>query len=141
MTNSKFLAVVVSLCSFVLIGTSTTATAQGQWGVEGGYNFKRESLMLGGRFVVPINPKVKLVPALAVDFEIDELVLDVDFHLTKPETALYLIGGVNYANDDAGMNIGGGLLVDITKKTKGFLELKYVAFGWDGWIFKGGVLF
>ena len=77
MTNSKFIAVVVSLCAFVLIGTSTIASAQGQWGLEGGYNFKRESVMFGGRFVVPINPKFKLAPQLAVDFEIDELVLDV----------------------------------------------------------------
>ena len=141
MTKPTFLITLVSLCAFALLGTST-ASAQGQWGLEGGYNFKRESVMFGGRFVVPINPKFKLAPQLAVDFEIDELVLDVDAQMNlNPGTAFYLLAGLNYANDDAGMNIGGGLHVDFTQKTKGFFELKYVAFGWDGMIFKGGVLF
>ena len=141
MTKSKFFTIVFSLITLALVG-SNTAYAQGQWGLEGGYNFKRESVMFGGRFVVPINPKFKLAPQLAVDFEIDELVLDVDAQMNlNPGTAFYLLAGLNYANDDAGMNIGGGLHVDFTQKTKGFFELKYVAFGWDGMIFKGGVLF
>lgn len=139
MTKSNF--TIISLCALALVGSSTAAYAQGQFGVGGGYNFKRESLMLEGRFAVPINPKVKLVPALGLDFEIDELILDVDFHLSNPQNAFYLVAGLNYANDDAGMNIGGGLSVDFSQKTKGYFELKYVAFGWDGFIFKGGVLF
>jgi len=141
MTNSNFIATIIYLCTIALTGISTAAQAQAQFGVEGGYNFKRESLMVGARFMVPINPKVKLAPALAVDFEIDEVVLDVDFHLMNPGTSIYFLGGLNYANDDAGLNLGAALSVDFTKNTKGFLELKYVAFGWDGFIFKGGVLF
>jgi hypothetical protein len=141
MTKSNFIATIIYLCTIALTGISTAAQAQAQFGVEGGYNFKRESLMVGARFMVPINPKVKLAPALAVDFEIDEVVLDVDFHLMNPGTSIYFLGGLNYANDDAGLNLGAALSVDFTKNTKGFLELKYVAFGWDGFIFKGGVLF
>lgn len=140
MTRSKFILIFASVCTLALINIST-AFAQNQWGLEGGYNFKRESLMLGGRFVAPINPKVKLVPQLAVDFEIDKVVLDVDFHLSNPKTSFYLLSGLNYANDDAGLNLGGGLKADFTTSTKGFLELKYVAFGWTGWVFKAGVLF
>lgn len=140
MTKSKFIQALVTLCGLAVLGTST-AYAQGQFGIEGGYNFKRESVMVGGRFLVPINPKVKLAPQLAVDFEIDKVVLDVDFQLVNPGTSVYFLAGLNYANDDAGLNLGGALSVDFTKNTKGFLELKYVAFGWDGWIFKGGVLF
>jgi len=140
MTQSKYILIFASVLTLVLLNIST-AFAQNQWGVEGGYNFKRESLMLGGRFVAPINPKIKLVPQLAVDFELDKLVLDVDVHLANPKTSFYLLTGLNYANDDAGLNLGGGLKVDFTTSTKGFLELKFVAFGWDGWIFKAGVLF
>lgn len=141
MTRSKFIAALVSLLTLTLLGFSSALHAQAQFGVGGGYNFKRESVMLEGRFSVPINPKVKLVPALALDFEIDELVLDVDLHLSNPQNAFYLLGGVNYAKDDAGLNLGGGLSVDFSQKTKGFFELKYVSFGWYGMIFKGGVLF
>jgi len=126
---------------FLLIIYTGISYAQTQLGIEGGYNFKRESLMLGGRFVAPLNAKVKLVPQLAVDFEIDKLVLDVDVHFANPSTSFYLLGGLDYANDDAGLNLGGGLKADFTKTTKGFLELKYVAFGWTGWVFKAGVLF
>lgn len=141
MTKSKFIATLVSLCAPALLSFSTVTQAQAQFGAGGGYNFKRESLILEGRFSVPINPKVKMVPALGVDFDIDKLILDVDFHLSNPGTSLYFLGGLNYANDDAGLNLGGGLSFDFTQKTKGYLELKYVAFGWDAWIFKAGVLF
>jgi hypothetical protein len=142
MDKSKFITTIISLCALALTVASTATQAQAQFGAGGGYNFKRESLMLEGRFAIPLNPKLKLVPQLAVDFEIDELVLDVDGHyILNPGTALYLLGGLNYANDDAGLNLGGGLSVDFTPKTKGYLELKYVAFGWDGWIFKAGVMF
>ena len=140
MIKSKLIAIVASLCALAFVGSST-AYAQGQFGIEGGYNFKRESVMVGGRFMVPINPKIKLAPQLAVDFEIDKLILDVDFHIMNPGTSVYFLAGLNYANDDAGLNLGAALSVDFTKNTKGFLELKYVAFGWDGMIFKGGVLF
>ena len=141
MDKSKFVTTLVSLSALALTGASTVAQAQAQFGAGGGYNFKRESLMLEGRFAIPMNPKLKLVPQLAVDFEIDELVLDVDLHLMNPGTSIYFLGGLNYANDDAGLNLGGGLSVDFTQKTKGYLELKYVALGWDGWIFKAGVMF
>ncbi len=140
MTKIKSISLFVSLCALALAG-SGTVYAQSQFGVEGGYNFKRESVMVGGRFMIPINPKIKLAPQLAVDFEIDKLILDVDFHIMNPGTSLYFLTGLNYANDDAGLNVGAALSVDFTKTTKGFLELKYVAFGWDGLIFKGGVLF
>ena len=140
MNMSRFLAKAASLCALVLVGTSTVY-AQGQWGVEGGYNFKRESVMAGGRYVAPLNPKLQLVPQLAVDFKLDELILDVDGHILNPGSSLYFLAGLNYANDDAGVNLGAGLAINFTKTTKGFLELKYVALGWDGMIFKGGVLF
>jgi hypothetical protein len=140
MNTTKLLSRANTLCVLALIGCSA-AYAQGQWGLEAGYNFKREAAMLGGRFVAPVNPNFDLVPQLAVDFKIDELVLDVDAHILNPGTSLYFLTGLNYANDDAGLNLGAGLAVDLTKTTKGFLELKYVAFGWKGTIFKGGVLF
>ena len=140
MNRSIFLATVASLCALALV-ESGAAHAQGQWGVEAGYNFKRESGMVGGRVIAPINPKIQLVPQLAVDFKIDELVLDIDAHIVNPGTSLYFLTGLNYANDDAGVNFGAGISVDFTKSTKGFLELKYVAFGWEGAILKGGILF
>ena len=98
--------------------------------------------MIEGRFAAPVNPRLQLVPQLALDFKIDKLVLDFDGHYyLDPGAALYLLSGLNYVNDDAGLNLGGGLSVDLTKEAKGYLELKYVAFGWDGFIFKGGVFF
>ena len=141
MTKPKFITIFVYLSIFALVSFGTAVHAQAQFGAGGGYNFKRESLMLEGRFAIPMNPKFKLVPQLAIDFEIDELVLDVDVHFSSPGTSFYLLGGLNYANDDAGLNLGGGLSVDFTQKTKGYLELKYVSLGWDAWIFKAGVLF
>lgn len=140
MSMPGFLVKVVLLFALALAGNAAVY-AQGQFGVEGGYNFKRESVMVGGRLIAPLNSKIQLVPQVAVDFEIDELVLDVDGHILNTGTSLYFLTGLNYANDDAGLNLGAGVSVDFTKSTKGFLELKYVALGWKGVILKGGILF
>ena len=114
MTKPKFITILVYLGTLALLSFGTAVQAQAQFGVGGGYNFKRESLMLEGRFSVPMSAKLLLVPQLAVDFEIDELVLDVDVHLANPGTSFYFLGGLNYANDDAGLNLGAGLKVDFT---------------------------
>ena len=135
MKKSKSVAALLVLCTLTLLGTSTATYAENQFGISGGYNFKRESSMIGARYVIPVNPKFKIVPALALDFEIDEIVLDVDAHIINSGSSFYFLAGLNYANDDAGLNLGAGLQVDFTQKTKGFLELKYVSLGWDGMIF------
>ena len=97
MTNTKFTSVLVSLCALISTGFSTITQAEAQFGVGGGYNFKRDSAMIEGRFAAPVNPRLQLVPQLALDFKIDKLVLDFDGHYyLDPGAALYLLSGLNY---------------------------------------------
>ena len=46
MTNTQFTSILVSLCTLVMIGFSAVTQAEAQFGVGGGYNFKRESVMI-----------------------------------------------------------------------------------------------
>ena len=46
MTNTQFSSILVSLCTLVMIGFSAVTQAEAQFGVGGGYNFKRESVMI-----------------------------------------------------------------------------------------------
>jgi len=139
----KIITTVVSFLALVLIGSSTPTYAdnQGYFGVGGGYNFRRTSFMAAGRFVQPLSPTLRLAPALALDFDLDELVFDVDMHVVFSGTQFYALGGIDYANEDAGMNGGAGIEFKFSPKSKGYGEVKYVFFGWTGVVLNAGIYF
>ena len=139
----KLITTIVVLLAVLMTEFSTSAYAdnQGYFGVGGGYNFRRTSFMVAGRFVQPLSPNLRLAPALALDFDLDELVLDVDLHYTFSGTQFYALGGIDYANEDAGMNGGAGIDFNFSPKMKGYGEIKYVFFGWTGVVLNAGIYF
>ena len=139
----SYIARSVIFLAVVFIGFSASAHADniGHFGIGGGYNFKRTSFMAAGRFVQPLSPNLRIAPALAIDFDLDELVLDVDLHYAFSGTQFYALGGIDYANDDAGLNGGGGIDFNFSPKMKGYGEIKYVFFGWTGFVLNAGIYF
>ena len=137
------MARLVSWLAIVFIGFSPSVYADnmGHFGVGGGYNFKRTSFMVAGRFVQPLSPSLRLAPAVALDFDLDKLVLDVDLHYVFSGTQFYALGGIDYANKDAGMNGGAGINFNFSPKMKGYGEIKYVFFGWTGFVLNAGIYF
>ncbi|WP_455223438.1 hypothetical protein [Kaarinaea lacus] len=121
--------------------TSAYAESQGQFGASGAYHFKNSSFMAQGRYIKPLSPKTRLVPAVAFDFDLEEAVLDLDLHIINPGTRYYGIGGINYGDSDTGLNFGIGMNFNYNEKTKGFGELKYIFFGWSGFVLSVGALF
>jgi len=117
------------------------ADSRGQFGATGAYQFENSSFMIQGRYVQPLSPKTRVVPAVAYDFDLEEVVLDLDLHIVNPGTRYYGIGGINYADSDTGLNFGIGMHFKYNEKTPGFGELKYIFFGWSGVVLSVGVLF
>ncbi|WP_455218518.1 hypothetical protein [Kaarinaea lacus] len=129
------------LLSFTIISFPGHASNKNQFGMSGAFHFDNSSLMVQGRYIRQISPKVSFVPAAAFDFDLDELVLDIDLQIINPGTRYYGLGGVNYADSDMGMNIGMGMNFNYNEKTKGFGEIKYIFFGWSGAVLNVGVYF
>ncbi|HEY5601821.1 MAG TPA: hypothetical protein VIM41_01810 [Gammaproteobacteria bacterium] len=127
----------------MLIGGSTPAFAErsGQFGAGGAFHFKNSSLMAEGRYVKPLSPKTRIAPAIAFDFDLEEAVLDLDFQILNPGTPYYGLGGINYADSDTGFNFGIGMNFNYSETSKGFGELKYIFFGWSGFVVNIGVYF
>ena len=65
----------------------------------------------------------------------------------RPDSAFrfYPLAGINFAlqgqRNRAGMNIGGGALVDLNTDTQLFFEAKYVAGDWSGYALTAGLYF
>lgn len=73
---------------------------------------------------------------------------NADFHyMLRPDSAisLYPLAGINFAlqkkSNRAGVNIGGGAIIDVNAETSLFVEGKYVAGDWDGFAFTVGIYF
>lgn len=74
--------------------------------------------------------------------------LDADYHfIFRPESAfrLYPLAGIDLAvqskNNRAGINLGGGLTLDLNESTRLFLEVKHVFSDWDGLAVTAGIYF
>lgn len=135
--------VVVTSLVLTLIGVNIPGYADngGQFGASGAFHFKNSSLMLQGRYIKSLSPKTRVVPAIAFDFDLEELVLDLDLQVQNPGTRYYGVGGLNYADSDAGLNFGMGMNFNYNEKTKGYGELKYIFFGWSGFVLNVGAYF
>ncbi|MFZ9011478.1 MAG: hypothetical protein ACO20W_06240 [Anaerohalosphaeraceae bacterium] len=73
---------------------------------------------------------------------------DADFHyLFRPASAfrLYPLIGIDWAlqnkSNRAGVNLGGGCMLDLNTETRLFIEGKYVAGDWDGYALTVGLYF
>ena len=117
------------------------ADNQGQFGASGAFHFKNSSLMLQGRYNKSISPKTRVVPAIAFDFDLEEVVADLDLHVINPGTRYYGVGGLNYGDSDTGLNLGIGMNFNYNEKTRGFGEIKYIFFGWSGFVLNVGAYF
>lgn len=74
--------------------------------------------------------------------------LDADYHfIFRPESAfrLYPLAGIDLAvqskNNRAGINLGGGMTLDLNESTRLFLEVKHVFSDWDGLAVTAGIYF
>lgn len=117
------------------------AENKGQFAASGAIHFDNQSFMASGRYIKQISPKTHIAPALAFDFDLEEVVLDLDLQIVNPGTRYYGIGGINYGDSEVGMNIGMGMNFNYNEKTKGFGEIKYIFFGWSGLVLNVGVYF
>jgi hypothetical protein len=123
------------------LASSGHADSRDQFGASGAYHFKNSSLMLQGRYVKPISPKTRVAPAIAFDFDLEEAILDLDLQVLNPGTRYYGIGGINYGDSDTGLNIGMGMNFNYNEKTQGYGEIKYIFFGWSGFVLNIGAYF
>ena len=117
------------------------ADNKGQFGASGAIHFKNKSFMAQGRYIKQISPRTRIAPAIAFDFDLEEVVLDVDFQVINPGTRYYGLAGYNYGDSDSGLNIGMGMNFNYNEKTKGYGEVKYIFFGWSGVVLNVGVYF
>jgi len=138
MTKTFFIGLLISL---TFIGMAAHADNKGKFGTSGAIHFDNQSFMAQGRYIRQISPKTSIAPALAFDFDLEEIILDVDLQIINPGTRYYGIGGLNYGDSDVGMNIGMGMNFNYNEKTKGFGEVKYIFFGWSGLVLNVGVYF
>lgn len=74
--------------------------------------------------------------------------LDADFHyMFRPESAfrLYPLAGIDLALQNkynrTGVNLGGGLMIELNSETRLFAELKHIFGDWDGYAFTVGIYF
>ena len=134
-----------NIAVFLLIFLCANSPAYGaeneRFAASGAYHFKNQSFMAQGRYVKKLSSKTFIAPALAYDFDLEELVLDVDLHVINPGTRYYGIGGLNYGDSDAGLNFGIGMNFNYNEKLSGFAEIKYIFFGWSGTVLNVGVYF
>ncbi|MCI0505721.1 MAG: hypothetical protein L0Z73_06370 [Gammaproteobacteria bacterium] len=137
LTRTSSLLALTLICA----GTSAHAERSGQYGASGAFHFKNSSLMVQGRHVKPVSPKTRIAPAIAFDFDLEEVVLDLDFQILNPGTRYYGLGGINYADSDTGLNFGIGMNFNYNAARKGYGELKYIFFGWSGFVVNAGVYF
>ena len=128
------------LLAFTIV-SPVHADNKGQFGASGAIHFKNKSFMAQGRYIKQISPKTRIAPAIAFDFDLEEVVLDVDLQIINPGTRYYGLAGYNYGDSDSGLNIGMGMHFNYNEKTKGFGELKYIFFGWSGVVLNVGVYF
>jgi len=137
--TKKLLASLLLASTF--IGIPAYADNKGQFGASGAIHFDNQSFMAQGRYIRQISPKTSIAPAVAFDFDLEEVVLDLDLQIVNPGTRYYALGGLNYGDSDVGMNLGMGMNFNYNEKTKGFGELKYIFFGWSGLVLNVGVYF
>jgi len=140
MTQCFFKAAIVLLILGAAVSVAC-AENKGQFGASAAYHFENSSFMLQGRYVQPLSPKTRVAPAVAYDFDLEEVVLDLDLHIVNPGTRYYGIGGINYGDSDTGLNFGIGMHFNYNEKTPGFGELKYIFFGWSGVVLSVGAYF
>ena len=138
MTKKSIASLLIAL-AFVCIPAH--AEKKGQFGASAAYQFDNHSFMVQGRYVKQISNITYIAPAISYDFDLEELVLDVDFHIKNPGTRYYGIGGINYGDSEAGMNIGMGMHFNYSEKIKGFSEIKYIFIGWSGAVLNAGFYF
>ncbi|WP_455206987.1 hypothetical protein [Kaarinaea lacus] len=133
--------IIVGALLALITATSAHADNQGKFGASGAFHFKNSSLMLEGRYVKQISLKTLIAPAIAYDFDLEEVVLDLNFQILNPGTRYYGLGGINYTDSDSGLNIGMGMNFKYNEKTQGYGEIKYIFFGWSGFVLNVGVYF
>lgn len=129
------------LLALTIISIPAHAETKGQFGASGAIHFDNQSFMAQGRYIKQISPKTSIAPAVAFDFDLEEVVIDIDLQVVNPGTRYYGLAGYNYGDSESGMNIGMGMNFNYNEKTKGFGEIKYIFFGWSGLVLNVGVYF
>ena len=146
--TTKRSSLILSLAIIMLAGATTVSAETKGWGVgagvaDGDFAIQaRKDFWLGGDIS-------QITGQAGVAFkENTTFLIDADYHFfINPGQAsrFYPLAGLQFGfnSDDAklGVNLGGGVNFMFTEKLAGFVEVKYVLWGFEGFALNAGLYF
>ena len=85
------------LLALTIISIPAHAETKGQFGASGAIHFDNQSFMAQGRYIKHISPNTSIAPAVAFDFDLEEVVIDIDLQVVESsfKSAVSLLFFVN----------------------------------------------